>query len=193
MVAHGVRGVWEVEQCSVVVVGDASDKVFSSFLLNRELGPGRRSECITPFTEAQLRRMAAGEFSSAERELEATRLAVAWLDRCGLLRGRLVQYCTDAQNAYLCVVGMKGSGPNLGLVLAIYSTLFAAGADITMVWRPRTDPQQQHAEWLTKAGAQDSTQWLLNRRTLDGLLRHPCLGGRLPDFDLFADPHSCCV
>ena len=141
------------------MVGDASEAVFSAFLPGEELGPGEASCCITPFTEEQLQHMRAGQFSSAERELEALRLAVAWLGQEGRLAGRLVQYCTDSQNAFFCVLGMKGSGPNLGLVMAIYRRLFAADAEIRIVWRPRTDPQQQHADYLTNPVKKRHWHW----------------------------------
>jgi hypothetical protein len=155
------------------VVGDASEAVFASFLPRRELGP--HSQCITPFDEQQLARMRAGLFSSAERELQALLLSLQWLRRAGLLHGRLVQYCTDSQNAFYCVMGMKGTGANLDVVRAVYALLFGSAAELSVVWRPRTDVQQQHADYLTKEGAADSTQWKLNRAVVAQLFSCPVL------------------
>ena len=82
------------------MVGDASEVGVGGFLPDGELGIASSSFRV-PFTEQQLARRAANDFSSTEREVVATTVCLQFVDaqRPELLAGRIVQYQTDSQAA----------------------------------------------------------------------------------------------
>ena len=172
------------------VAGDASETAYSVFLPGGEVG---KEEVIVPFTPMEQARMKAGTYSSTERELRAIMLSVQWLAQCHprLVQNRRVQYQTDSMAAQLCVLGLKGRGHCLQQVADIYRQCAATDTEITVVWYPRTELQQQHADELSKQ--RDPSQWSLNARVLAQVLRLSSLQGRTPQLDCFADAATTVV
>ncbi|KXZ40999.1 hypothetical protein GPECTOR_1018g286 [Gonium pectorale] len=172
------------------VAGDASDRAYAAFLPERELGPGSASEMRVPFTPEEAGRMDRGELSSTERELRTVTLAVQWIaeQASWRLQGGWLQYQTDSQAAECCVLGMKGKGPCLLRVDELYRLCAAYDLEVQLVWFPSTAPLQQVADALSKY--EDGSQWVLKQEVWLDLWAEPCLNGRSPSLDVFADAHT---
>nr|AAM94957.1 reverse transcriptase [Volvox carteri f. nagariensis] len=170
------------------LVGDASDRAFAAFLPGEELGANSRM--LVPFKAQETQRLQRNDFSSTERELRALLYSLHWLreQAPNLLYGRTVQYQTDSQPAEFCMVGMKGNAACLPIVAEIHRLCADTDTDISVVWYPRSREQQQQADALSKY--EDGSQWMLNPTVYAKLWEHPCVHGRSPSLDVFADAHT---
>ncbi len=176
----------------VRLITDASDHGSGAFLPDRELGAG--SEMAVAFTPQQLAAMAAGRFSSTERELTAMLAALRWIIQRApdLLQGRTLHYYTDSQTSTFSLLGLKGAANGLRLVKDIYETLAALDAELAVTWQPRDHPEQQLADHFSKV--EDASQWSLDGGEYQRLIGPTGItGGRQPVFDLFADDSNCKV
>ncbi len=167
------------------LVGDASEIGTGGFLPDGELGEA--SSFSVPFTAAQLARRAANDFSSTEREVVAalTCLRFVFAFQPDLLLSRTVQYQTDSQAAMFCVLGMKGTPPCLRAVDGLLTWCAERDCELEVVWYPRTASLQQAADSLSKRP--EMSQWSLNADSYRELWDEPCLRGRTPWLDAFAD------
>lgn len=190
--ASNGRATWDKEGAALqlALVGDASDRAYGVFLPQAELGRDR-SQFTQPFSPEELARMAAGQFSSTERELGALLAGLKWLAEQAphLLANRRVQYQTDSQAAAFCVVGQKGGRHCLRKVEAICLLAAARGCEVGAVWYPREGELQVRADALSKW--EDGSQWKLHPDVYSALLRKapPGFGGRRR-IDAFADSWS---
>ncbi len=165
--------------------GDASEVGYGGLLPDGELG-GASFFCV-PFTREQAARMAAGDFSSTEREVTAMAVCLSWVEahRPELVMSCRVQYQTDSQAAMFCVLGMKGTPPCLRAVDDLLLWCAARDVELEVVWYPRESAMQQQADALSKEAS--LTQWQLRGEVFASLWEEPCLGGRGPTVDAFAD------
>ncbi|GIL93327.1 hypothetical protein Vretimale_19753 [Volvox reticuliferus] len=169
-------------------VGDASELGFGGLLPDGELGAA--SSFYVPFTPDQARRMMAGDFSSTEREVSAMGVCLKWIEasRPELTMSSTIQYQTDSQSAMFCVLGMKGAAPCLRAVDELLCWCAERDLELEVVWYPRESNFQEAADALSKHP--DLTQWQLRAEVFDSLWMEPCLGGRQPTVDAFADERS---
>ncbi|GIM06588.1 hypothetical protein Vretimale_10866, partial [Volvox reticuliferus] len=156
----------------VQLAGDASEQAYSALLPSAELG---QEVMRVPFNEEELARMAAGTLGSTERELRAALHALHWLqDRAPeLIRNKTIQYQTDSQSAWMCLLGQKGANNCLYLVRDILVDSAQAGCEISLVWYPRTGTVQREADRIGKET--DPAQWALNHDIYRRIMTGPCL------------------
>ena len=149
------RKSWHRRPSPVVAVGDASDSACAAYFPHQDLAPVH-----VPLSQAEQAAAATGQLSSTTRELMAlyyTVVAAAHL----LQHGRL-QYFTDCQAEMHSVLGMKGNLATFPWVKGIRLMLAELDCQLGVVWRPRSDPEQRYADWLSKL--EDNSQWSLDER-----------------------------
>ena len=84
-----------------------------------------------------------------------------------------------------CILGMKGTPPCLRAVDALLSWCAERDCELEVVWYPRSTGMQQQADALSKHP--DMVQWSLRQDVYESLWSEPCLAGRRPNLDAFAD------
>ena len=150
---------WARRAASVVAVGDASDSALAASFKR----PADLPFIHVPLTPEQRQRVVAHELSSTERELMALQAVVSTLLGCHhrhLLEHGCLQYYTDSQAEMHAVLGMKGGPSTFPLVRAIRLSMASIDARLDVVWHPRTNPDAQLADYLSKL--EDNSQWSLN-------------------------------
>ena len=172
--AHTYEPLW--------VVGDASESAYSAFTPKGELP----TPMVVPFSSSQLAELEANKFSSTVRELGAVEQVILTLNSrlLGGIAGRRIAYCTDSQPAMHCLLAMKGNPNTFPVVKRVRLLVDSLGAELSIHWKPREDPDQQWADDLSKV--RDESDWILNNEVFLSVLRATSLGGRQPDLDAFA-------
>jgi len=175
---------WESRLEAFRVVGDASETALAAFAPGGEL----EAPIVIPFTPEELAAVRENRWSSTARELAALERTVQTVDQQlpGALPGKRLVYCTDSQPGMQAIMGMKGGPHTFPIVRRVLLLCASLDTQLTVEWRPREDKEQQHADDLSKTV--DEGDWSLHPEIYRHVLDHPCLGGRQPTLDAFANP-----
>lgn len=144
-----------------VVVGDASDFAKAAYTPYSAVLPQDGHVLFQEYTPQEWAVVLEHGGSSTVRELFTLRLLVDHMAQCPhLYRGtpQTIQYCTDSWALTGCITSEFSGYPHLcEVVKYVHTRAWQLGRRLDVVWRPRTHPQQQVADRLSKM--EDAQDW----------------------------------
>jgi hypothetical protein len=157
---------WFTARTVVRMAGDySSERGYGAYTLDRNI---LADPIVVSLSDAERTAIAANELSSTYGELMAVHHALTVLtapEHRHLVANKALCYEGDNQGSVAALTRMSGNDRLFPLVRAIHEQAKAADVELLMEWHPRSTPNQEEADALSKLA--DNSEWVLDHAVFE--------------------------